>query len=383
MNNPQKNNFKDFKICDTHIHPAYPETLDSTEKILSEIKEYFNYDRITLLCMTESGHRKCDPDNNLKALYLKDRFNKVKPDSVLVYGTPLYYYDERDTADSLYNQIKALYDMGIDGIKLMDGKPNRRKKMGKKLCDPMYDKMYAFAQENGIPVKMHVADPPKFWGAKETLTDYEIGRGWWCGDGTYPTFQEFHDEVYGILEKFPKLKFCAAHCFYLGHDLEQLTEFFEKWENTSIDLTPGQFNLIEMSKKPEEARAFFRKYADRIFFGTDTYNQFIKGDNLSRYDAWIAPTVVRKALERQPEEVFDTSAGHYVPFGLDDEILSQIYFGSCEKLHPTARKVDGELVIAECKKFIKDIENRKFAFSEEFEYQLEVDNLNQIIRYFS
>ncbi len=385
MNNPQKNNFKNLKICDTHIHLIYPETINSTEKIFREVKEYFGYDRIALMCMTTgSGHRNPDPANNVKALYLKDKFNKESPDSTFVYGNPIYYYDERDTADGLCNRAKALYDMGVDGFKFLDGKPSFRKKLARKLCDPIYDKMFAFAEEKGIPVKMHIADPPKYWGPKEEQTEYAIMRGWWCGDGTFPSFQDLHDEVYGILEKFPKLKFCAAHCFYLGHDIEQMTEFFEKWENTSFDLTPGQFNLLEFTKKPDEWKAFFKKYAHRIFFGTDTYNQFVEGDDLSKYDnCWSAPTVVRKVLEKSPEEAFDAAIGHLVPLNLDDKTLSEVYFGSHEKLHPNARPLNKELILNECKSLLKAIKNREFKLKEEFEYQLETDNLEQIIKYFS
>lgn len=384
MNNVQKNNFGDFKICDTHIHLVFPETIESTEKTFREIIEYFGYDRIALMCLDSgSGHRGNDPVNNLKALYIKDKFNKESADSTFVYGHPIHYFDERDTAEGYLNQVKTLYDMGVDGYKFLDGKPSSRKQLGRKLCDPIYDKMYAFIEEKGMPVKMHIADPPKFWGPKETMTDYELMRGWWFGDGTYPSFQELHDEVYGILKKFPKLKFCAAHCFYLSHDIEQLTSFFENWENTSFDLTPGQFNLLEFTKKPDEWKAFFKKYAHRIFFGTDTYNQFIEGSDLSKYECYTAPTVVRKVLEKTPEDAFDASIGRLVPLNLDNDTLSEIYFGSHVKLHPYARKLDKELIVSEAKKLVDDIVSRKVVFEEESEYLLETENLNKIIKHFS
>ena len=79
MNNPQKNGFKDFKVCDTHIHIVFPETVDSSEKILSEIIEYFGYSRIAIQCLTTgSGHRDFDYANNLKALYLKEKLTEEK-----------------------------------------------------------------------------------------------------------------------------------------------------------------------------------------------------------------------------------------------------------------------------------------------------------------
>ena len=384
MNNPQKNGFKDFKVCDTHIHIVYPETVDSSEKILSEIIEYFGYSRIAIQCLTAgSGHRDFDYANNLKALYLKEKLNEKNPGSVFVYGNPIHYFDERDTADSYLEQVKTLHEMGVDGIKLLDGKPSLRKRLGRKLSDPVYDKMYAYLEENEIPVKMHVADPPKYWGPKEDQTEYAIMRGWWCGDGTFPSFQDLHDEVYEILEKFPKLHFCAAHCFYISHDIEQMKMFFEKWENTSFDLTPGQSNLLEFSKKPEEWKEFFKKYSHRIFFGTDTYNQFAEGDGLEKYDQyWSAPTVVRKFFEKTPEDDFDVAVGHLVPLNMDDDVLKNIYFGSHEKLHPATKPLNKELIVSEAKKLLEGINNRTVPFEEESDYPLEKGNLEQIIKYF-
>jgi len=389
MNHMQKYGFKDFKLCDTHIHLVFPETLESTEKAFREKREYFNYTRIALMALTAgSGHRSSDATNNLKALYLKDKFNSETKDSTFVYGNPIYFFDERDTADSLLEQAKTLYALGADGYKFLDGKPSLRKKLGRKLCDPIYDKMYAFAEEMGMPVKMHVADPPRYWGPKETMTDHALSRGWWCGDGTYPSFQELHDEVYGILKKFPKLKFCAAHCFYLGHDIEQLTRFLEDWENTSFDLTPGQFNLVEFSKKPDEAKAFLKKYKSRIFFGTDTYNSPVQGNDLSKYDAYDRPSIsrafmVRRFFEKSPDEAFDVSADRLVPLALDDETVSEIYFGSHQKLHPHAREVDRDLLRFESKKMLEDISSGNITFAEESEYKLESDNLRTIIEYLS
>lgn len=385
MNNVQKNNFKDFKICDSHMHLAYPETVDATEKTFREIMEYFCFDRIALMCLTTgSSYRKSDAAGNLKALYIKDKFNRKRADSTFVYGSPMHFFDERDTAENYLNQVKTLYNMGVDGYKFLDGKPSLRKKLGRKLCDPIYDKMYAFIEEKGLPVKMHVADPPTFWGAKETMSEAALTHGWWVGDGTYPSFEELHEEVYSILKKFPKLKFCPAHCFYLGHRIDELTAFFENWENTAFDLTPGYFNLYEFSKKPDEWRAFFKKYAHRIFFGTDIFNETVEGSSLSKYDdIWKAPTDLRRFLEKKSSDVFDAALGALAPLGLDDDTLSEIYFGSHLKLHPHAEKLDKELIVFEAKKLVEDIAARNVTYENESDYALETANSNKIINHFS
>lgn len=384
MNNVEKNGFRELKLCDSHIHLITPDPLERTTNTFREIIKYFSFDRIALMGVTRSTVSELDPANNVKALYLKSVFNSETPDSTFVYGSPLHFYDERDTAEGYLEQVRNLYEMGVDGYKILDGKPEFRKKARKKLCDPIYDKMYAFIEEKGLPLKMHVADPPEFWKPKEMQLDYVIQNGWWCGDGTFPSFQELHDEVYEILEKFPKLKLCAAHCFYLSHDIEQLTEFFEKWENTSVDLTPGTSIFREFTKKPEEWKAFFKKYKNRIFFGTDIFNDFVEGDKLSKYeDYWTTATTVRKMLEKPASESFDVAVGHLVPMNLDDEIVSDIYFNNHLRLHPETRPINKEMVLKESQKLLNGLQNGEFKLDKESRYSLEAENLKTVIDYFS
>ncbi len=384
MNNVQTNGFRKFKICDSHMHITTPDPIERTADTFREIIKYFSFDRIALMCVTRWPVCELDPDSNVKALYLKSVLNSENPGSTFVYGSPLHFYDERDSADGFLEQVTKLYDMGVDGYKMLDGKPEFRKKSGRKLCDAIYDKMYAFMEEKGMPLKIHVADPPMFWEEKEKQLDYVLANGWWCGDGTYPSFQELHDEVYGILEKFPKLKLCAAHSFYLSNDIEQLTEFLEKWENTSIDLTPGTSIFVGFSKKSEEWKAFFKKYKHRIFFGTDICNDFVEGAELSKYESyWSVATIARKMLEKDASENFDVPAGHLVPMNLDDEILSDIYFNNYALLHPTPRHINKELVLKESRTILNEFQNREIELDSESRHSLEIENLKTVIDYFS
>ena len=147
----------------------------------------------------------------MKGLYAREILNYEVENSTYVYGNVFHYLDERDTAESYLEQAKLLYDLGVDGYKSLDGKPSVRRELGKPLCDSVYDKMYAFIEEKGMPIKLHLADPAQYWGPKETMSEMAIRRGWWCGDGTYPARNEFYLETYGIMKKFPKLKLCLAH----------------------------------------------------------------------------------------------------------------------------------------------------------------------------
>jgi len=71
-----------------------------------------------------------------------------------------------------------------------------------------------------------------------------------------------------------------------------------------------------------------------------------------------------------------------VPLNMSDDVLQNIYFGTHQKLHPTSRPLNKELIISESKKLLEGILNKSVPFDEESEYTLEADNLKQIIKYF-
>ncbi len=72
--------------------------------------------------------------------------------TVYAFSGIYHHYDERDTADGYLAQAKALWEMGFDGVKILDGKPKMRKYLGRRLCDPIFDPFYAFleAHDSGI-----------------------------------------------------------------------------------------------------------------------------------------------------------------------------------------------------------------------------------------
>ena len=386
MKNVEKHGFKNLPLCDTHFHLVYPETLDSTEQTYREIMDYFSITRINMQCITSgSGHRKSDPANNVKGLYLRERLNEDKcEDRAFVYGSLFHHFDERDTAESFLSQVTEMYEMGFDGYKMLEGKPTFRKPLGRSLCDPIFDPIYSFMQEHEMPLKMHLGDPHRYWGAKETMTEIAIKRGWWYGDGTYPTFDELHEEVYGILKKFPRLKLCMAHFFFLGHDLDTARAFFENWENTSFDLTPGASMFRGFSDNYEKAQKFFADYSHRIFFGSDTYNSFVNGDTPEKYEnACQRVTLVRECLEKSCDFPVDggSQLGIFTPLALSDEQLKNIYFENHCRLHPAPRKINRTLARAHAQKLLAQIEGGYTDYSPE-EKALEKDNLEKIIAYF-
>ena len=383
MNNVERNQYRKLKLCDAHVHHSNPVPLELTTTKFREIMQYFSLDRIALMATITNSTRE-DLGTNLKSLYIKDVLNAEKPDSVYFYANVRQALDHRDTADGFLNQVKTLYEMGADGFKFLDGKPNMRKRSQRALDDPIFDKMYAFLEENQNPVTIHIADPVIFRKDISLLSDYEVQHGWFLGDDkTYPTFEQLHEELNGILVKFPKLKLCVAHCGgYLSHDIEALTAFMERWENVSIDLTPGPSIFVDLSQNRDAWRAFFKKYSKRVFFGTDTENMPIKGDDLSKYESPYLVNMVRRALEKSAEESFEIRLGKIVPLDLDDDTLADIYFENHKRLHPHARPLNYYLIAAQASEFLTALKNGTEKHVDEQEHILETENAAMVLEHF-
>lgn len=381
MTNNLIHHFRDLKFCDSHFHYSFPEKLDTMTDIMEQFREYFSLDRMGLMALSRTDERPFDPTCNVTGLYLKDFFNKKHPGSAYLYGNPIHYFDGTDSADGYLAQVQRLYAMGVDGYKMLDGKPENRKQLGRPLCDPIFDKMYGFMEETGMPLVMHVADPRMFWKDKKDVLPEHLARGWWYGDKGYLSFEQLHQEVYGILEKFPKLKLCAAHFFFLSDDMEALTQFFERWENTAVDLTPAMMNLVDITHAPEIWKPFFEKYRHRIFFGSDNY-LYTRGRDYIMQHHTCQCTMLRQTLEHTPREEFLCNSGRIVPLNLPEDILRDIYYNNHARLHPQPRPVDPGLIAEDARTLLDEIISGALPLDPGADYNQELANLRQILRYY-
>lgn len=183
------------------------------------------------------------------------------------YIYPSYPVKKEDMVGmELKTQHNELMEIGFDGIKMLEGKPNLYTRIGAPLDSELFDKAFEEMEKNGTYILMHARDPQCFWTEP---TEERIAKKWYYGDGTYPTFEELLIQVENVLNKYPRLKLCLAHFFFMSETPEKLANMLDKYENLMIDITPGGEMYIDFDKRPEYFKGFFTKYADRIIFGTD------------------------------------------------------------------------------------------------------------------
>lgn len=135
--------------------------------------------------------------------------------------------------------------------------------------DPIWDK----AGELGMPVLIHVADPPAYWRPVDENNPWQklLGDmpGWiYHGRENFPGFEDLMRRRDNILRKHPGTTFIGAHLGSLAWDMDVkgVAERLDEFPNLCVDASAV---VDEVGRHPEDTRELFIKYADRIMHGTD------------------------------------------------------------------------------------------------------------------
>lgn len=243
-------------------------------------------------------------------------------------------------------QAERMLAAGCDGFKMMAGKPTVYKEHGVPLDDAVYAGYYGLLESRGVPIVYHVADPAAFWDP-DKVSEGVRERGWFYGNGTFPTREELHAQVDRMMEKFPKLPVIFAHFYFMSGDLERAAAFLDRWPNVCFDLTPHHGMYHDFLHRPEEAREFFVRYSDRILLGTDNSGG-TRAPNPEKVTA-AADKIrgIRTVLESDEEvDVFGFKGRG---LNLPPEVLSAIYGDNFRRLAGASpQEVNAELALEEC-----------------------------------
>ena len=328
----------ELPIIDCHTH-FEGEDLSAIDAMLEQ-EAAAGISEIAILITSFPGQVNANP----QGLYAKARH----PERIYLFPGLDYSAIAKDVDHhwtySLARQIDRLAAMGCDGIKMLNGKPDYRRSSGLALDCVIYDDYFARLEERGFPVLWHVNDPEEFWNPEEA-PEWARGPGW-LYDENFPSNESIYQECERVLEKHPKLNIIFAHFYFLSDDLPRAAAFLDRYPNVSFDLAPGIEMMHNFTKRPDEARDFFVKYQDRIFFGTD----FSPGGRDSRL--WV----VRNFLETDEEFHVPTDEPLFWPdhrtmirgIALPEEVLRKIYAENFRRqVSPAPRPLNRELVLAE------------------------------------
>ena len=238
-------------------------------------------------------------------------------------------------AASLLAQARQLMALGCDGIKMLEGKPDIRRKFPIPDFDsPAWEPFWAYAEENAVPLTLHLNDPPEFWD-KSRMNPYAVKEGWFYGEDCVNNHEQYR-QIAAVLARHPGLKMQLAHFYFLYDDLPALARMLENCPRLRLDLTPGIEIYYSLSRQAEGARVFFARFPTRILFGTDIGSRA----GIARPPRPIDPLessarvrVIRQFLETRgvyrlkPDGryLFNIPEREMQGLGLDEELLRLIY----------------------------------------------------------
>ena len=225
----------------------------------------------------------------------------------------------RGEAEEYANQVEALRRAGFDGVKLF-GKPSVRASRPIPFDDPVYDGLYGALSQGGTALNFHIGDPPEFWD-REQIPGFAWEKGWFYGEGDYPSMGTLLGEITHVLERFPHLKLLVPHMMFLSQELERLGGLLDRFPNLLTDITPGRELYFQLSKNRAAAREFFLRYRKRILFGTDNAVCIHRKDSLEQCRETV------KTVERFLEtgNRFQAWDGQLEGLALPEEVLEDIY----------------------------------------------------------
>lgn len=343
--------FQTLSVLDAHIHYDNPALMPDLIEILDNSK----IGKVNIVCTPHTNRLSLVPD----ALHLKAHY----PERVYVFGgLDISGLFTAPAACGAYfaGYLDKLVQMGCDGVKMIEGKPDMRRMLSIPAFDsPAYAPYWAKMEEMGLPLIFHVNDPEEFWDPA-LIPDWAKKQGWFYGDGSYVSNEVQYSEVLNVLRRHPGLKVIFAHFFFLSNQLPRLAGYLDGFPNMHIDLTPGIEMYYSFARNPDAARDFFLKYQDRILFGTDIGAKgLLAGGGIDPVDSQIRVDLVRSFLEKEGEFrvvsgqgfLMEKFAGPFQGINLPVSVLEKIYHANFERLageHP--RSLSPDAIIQECQR---------------------------------
>jgi hypothetical protein len=201
------------------------------------------------------------------------------------------------------------------------------------------------ASEAGLPVAIHIGDPPAFFAPLEEdnprIAELRVHPDWWWGGGEYPALARLHEQFEALVCAHPATTFIGLHfgCFMAWSEVRRM---LREYPNYRVDTAAAVADMGADGR--DDVRAIVLEHPDRVIFGTD----------LIRIAAFDMPDLGRRrwdlgeffAAHWRFFETGETQLEHPLPAqgdwtvtGLDlpEDVLERLYHANAEaafRLHP-------------------------------------------------
>jgi len=309
-----------MRIIDSHVH------LDrhNPRKAL-EMADHFGYEKFALMAIPCQG----DPLNTLESLLVK----RLAPDRVYAYGGMVYTPGREATGADHEKQLELMLDAGCDGWKLLESKPSVYRQLRLPLDGEVFDRAFALAERENVPITWHAGDPATFWDAK-TAPAFAVKYNWLCVGEGFPSLSQIYTQVENVFARHPKLCASMAHLYFTSDDRAHAERMLDTYENFWLDLTPGSEMYHAFLADREGWRAFFERYQDKLVFGTDMVDA--EDDVVFGSQDAIVEFVLRTLTDDKPFTVREISG---TGLGLCEPVLEKILAKNFERRAGTPKEI--------------------------------------------
>lgn len=227
--------------------------------------------------------------------------------------------DNRPPEERALETIPRAAASGVHVIKFWFA-PRIRDRLDFLFDSPRLDRVFGAIAAHGLGVLVHVSDPDRWFERKYDRAKYGTKAD------QYPMLEH-------RLRQHPTVPFLAAHMGGDPEHLDHLADLLARYPNLYLDTSATKWIVRELGRQREAARTFFRRWADRVCFGTD---QVVLKDSdpvryLVRY--WVHQMFWETDLEcRSPIPDPDADGAPRLQ-GLDlpADVLEQIYWKTAQR----------------------------------------------------
>lgn len=309
-----------FAVIDMHSHP-YEETVEGV-KAWAERARRHNIEHIVIQSYAHG--------EKFDRLY--DLYKGVDPDLFELWcGFDLDHFGEPGFEEQAVAELVRCWEKGARGVGELGDKG-----LGESYClrsstgeavptahmdDPRFDALLEKCAELGMPVTIHEGDPIWMYEPIDNHNDGLMNAEHWKIDLSTPGILDLDGVVETLercLDRHPDTKIIACHFLNYSHDYAKLSEIMDRHPNLWLD---NSARHVETCVTPRATKAFYEKYQDRIFFGTDND----PSENMYKLQ-W-------RILETEDEHFYAGRSYHWPlhGIGLSDEVLQKVYHGNAEQ----------------------------------------------------
>jgi len=236
--------------------------------------------------------------------------------------------------DRFAKSLQDSIDRGATGLKVWKdvGLHVRDETGSLVLCDdkrlaPVWD----VAARAGLPVLIHIADPPAFFEPlsenNERLEQLLVHPEWHFADPKFPRFQVLIDALEHLVAENKEVTFIGAHVGCNAEDLAWVGRMFDAYPNFYADIAA---RVADLGRQPRATRRLIMGHPTRVLFGTDAFPP--KHSSYAGYYRFLETDDEYFPYSRAnpPGSGRWTISGVYLP----EDVLANVYGGNARRIIP-------------------------------------------------